>query len=99
MDLKHLFGISVYYTIFNKQNNNIMLPAKNSNAYKAIQEALKGGKIRTAYYRGTGRRTTLVDFTGQTAFYLRELGIDFVKGNDAPRGGGIGNYIYIFINY
>lgn len=72
--------------------------SKGSKAYTLALELLTTGKrVRTAKYTGSKRYCTLLQYTYDTAMALSVVGlkkdIDFIVGNDAPRGGGIGDYI------
>ena len=72
--------------------------SKGSNAYNYTKKLLtNGGRVYTCHTSGSGRFTTNIDRTDDTVMYLRKLGlkrdIDFIVGNDSPRGGKTGNYI------
>lgn len=62
--------------------------------YSSLTESLKKGKFYGGGYTGSGRfsRATLAEhFAIKEAWTL--LGLDFIEGNDAPRGGVTGTYI------
>lgn len=72
--------------------------SKNSQGYKnALILMTKGGKVYTCHTSGRGRFTTNLDYTADTINVLSSLklvkGIDYVVGNDAPRGGKTGQFI------
>ena len=58
--------------------------------YRIIQ-----GLIRPCDTSGSGRYTTLLDYTKDVCSLLDELKVKYVWGNDAPRGGRCGNWIKI----
>lgn len=71
---------------------------KNSNGYRyAIELLTSGNRVYTCHTSGSGRFTSNIDRTGETINVLRFAGltenVDFVSGNDAPRGGQTGNYL------
>lgn len=49
--------------------------------------------IRPVKSKGSGRYTTNVDSTEATQRLLNALGLTFTVGNDAPRGGKLGDFI------
>ena len=72
--------------------------SKNSQGYKNAHLLLTvGGKIHTCHTSGRGRYTTNLDYTADTIEALNALklvkNVDFVVGNDAPKGGLTGNYV------
>ena len=78
--------------------------SKNSKAYSAILDLINqtnksymvnGSRIRPVYTLGSGRFITKQDHTFAIEQLLELLGIRYEKGNDAPRGGQVGNYIDI----
>lgn len=54
--------------------------------------------IRPCWTSGRGRFTTNLDYTQQLENLLTLLKVRYIVGNDAPRGGKSGNYIYIILN-
>lgn len=52
-------------------------------------------EIRPCHTSGRGRFTTNLDYTQQTMWLLNKMGVDFIAGNDAPRGGKCGQFIII----
>jgi len=81
---------------------------KNSNGYKFAEMILKGEslrswekskKFRTCYISGSKRFAKYMDYTQDTIDVLEAVGlkinIDFIFGNDAPKGGLTGNYIQL----
>ena len=72
--------------------------SKNSNGYIYAKELLiKKTRVYTCHTSGSGRFTTNIDRTNDAIFTLAKAGlkkgIDFLTGNDSPRGGKTGNYI------
>jgi len=69
---------------------------KTTMAYQFVKEVIAGKKeIRPVYVSGSGRFTSNQDHTESTMLLLAELGIEFTKTNDSPRGGLTGNLITI----
>lgn len=58
-------------------------------AYRCI----KGDTVRRYRYVGSGKNTKCHDIYPQKI--LQKLGIQFTRGNDAPRGGKIGEWVKI----
>lgn len=73
---------------------------KNSVAYKLAQKAIAefGTVIRTVYTTGSGRHIKNSDHTAGTITELRAHGYRVVTGNNAPRGGAIGNWVAAYPN-
>lgn len=66
------------------------LATRFANLDTLLIEGIWHGKT----YSGRGRFTTLTNGDHLSMIEaLRNLGIDFKVGNDAPRGGGIGDYV------
>jgi len=66
------------------------LAARFANLDNLLINGIWHGKT----YSGRGRFTTLTNGDHLSMIEaLRNLGIDFKVGNDAPRGGGIGDYV------
>ena len=81
--------------------NNV---TKNSKSYSIVKDLVFGtnynyciylGIIRPCHTSGRGRFTTNLDYTNSVLFLLKELGIKYEVGNDAPRGSATGNFIKI----
>ena len=53
----------------------------------------KNKKIYTSYQRGSGKWTQRIDRADSIISTLNSLGIKYITGNTAPRGGVVGNYI------
>jgi len=64
---------------------------------KANRQSLRNlvtfGYVRPCQYSGSGRHTSVLDKSGVIERFLRENGIAYCWGNDAPRGGASGKYI------
>lgn len=56
---------------------------------------IRQGVIRPCDTSGTGRYTTLLDYTQDVCNLLDELKVKYICGNDAPRGGLCGNWIRV----
>lgn len=56
---------------------------------------VKDNTIRPVITSGTGRFKTNLDYTDDTKRLLSLLGVKYIQGNDAPRGGLTGNYIKV----
>ncbi|MCP4984924.1 MAG: hypothetical protein GY928_02310 [Colwellia sp.] len=72
--------------------------SKNSNGYGYAKCLLTTKKrVYTCHTSGSGRFTTNTDGTDAAIKILQDAGlklnIDFVTGNDSPRGGKTGNYV------
>lgn len=66
------------------------LAAKYGNLDKCLMDGIWHGKT----YSGSGRYCTLSNGDHYAIIEaLRLLGIDYETGNDAPRGGGIGDFV------
>lgn len=63
--------------------------------YQVIMRALRNGYkfIRPAHYSGTGRFTTLNDYTWQVEALLSDAKIRYTLSNDAAKGSATGNII------
>ena len=73
-----------------KSNNVNGSTPKNADYAMAIW-VLKGHREYTNYSTGSGKWSGSNDRFPER--YLKDWGIDFQTGNDAPRGGKAGNYI------
>ena len=70
--------------------------SRNSLEYKEVMNfIIKKGKenIRPVVSYGSRRNITYKDFSYESCMLLTKLGIDYGTGNDAPRGGQLGDYI------
>jgi hypothetical protein len=71
-------------------------PTKNLIAYKMVKEVINGESfIRPCYTLGSGRFISYHDHSQPIEAILKEIGIEYVSGNDAPRGGLTGKFIQI----
>lgn len=70
---------------------------KNSSAYRLIIEACETGRalVRPCWTSGRGRYCSNLDYTADVCRILDALRVQYVRGNDAPRGGLPGNFIQI----
>ena len=78
--------------------NRVKGNSKTSNGYRYAKELLTSKKrVYTCHTSGMGRFTTNIDRTNDTIKILKDaglkLGIDFITGNDSPRGGKTGNFV------
>ena len=74
---------------------------KGTAAYKLLInwfDADGNNVIRPCWTSGRGRFTTNLDYTQQLEDILTLLKVRYIVGNDAPKGGKCGNYIYIILN-
>ena len=93
-----------------KRLNNYDCPSKTSTAYQIMQYIIKGktyldksrimknyrnGKIYPIYGTGSGRWSNYRDLTNDFKCILNALKLKYTEGNEAPRGGILGNYIRI----
>ena len=78
--------------------------AKNSVAYRIVTDLIEGtniegriwgGIIRANYTSGSGRFTSNMTHGPAVARLLTEIGIEFIEGNDSPRGGQTGHFIKV----
>jgi hypothetical protein len=79
--------------------------SKSTIAYRIVCDIIAGtnktytmrddGKIRPCYTSGSGRFTSNQDHTESTKAILDMLGVKYVAGNDAPKGGATGNFIKV----
>jgi hypothetical protein len=69
---------------------------KTSLVYGWVSTLKTGEVLRPVFSQGsTWKHSSLVDKTIELTTVLRKLGIDFVTGNDAARGGKTGYYVKI----
>lgn len=82
--------------------------AKNSVAYRIVTDLIEGTNneyrinrtekcvfIRANYTSGSGRFTSNMTHGPAVARLLTEIGIEFIEGNDSPRGGQTGHFIKV----
>lgn len=70
--------------------------AKNNIVGNLLADIQQGKKIRPIYSSsGSWKHSSLIDKSFQLKIVLKEFGLQFVEGNDAPRGGKTGYYIEI----
>ena len=72
--------------------------SKSSNGYGYAKELLTTKeRVYTCHTSGRGRFTTNIDRTEDAIKTLKDAGleitVDFVTGNDSPRGGKTGSYV------
>lgn len=65
---------------------------------QATEKGRKSFRVHPKMWTGTRRHLTLVDNTHRYKDILEALGLAYVAGNDAPRGGAEGDYIEAFID-
>ena len=92
-------------TTLQKRLDNRYQGSKNTIAYKIVTDVInKTNKsyrifrediIRPVTTSGSGRFTTNLDYTRDVESLLDLIGVKYVSGNDAPRGGATGNFIKI----
>lgn len=58
-----------------------------------LDELFSRGYIRPQYETGRGRFTKLNDIRREVRDALNRIGISYVEGNDAPRGGRTGDWM------
>lgn len=79
-----------------KKNLSKVTISKNTVAYKMLLEAISGKKLlRPCYVQGSGKHIKNQDHSLSLEKALREVGIEFTTGNDAPRGGLPGKFIEV----
>lgn len=80
---------------------------KKANYKKMIDQEIKYNAERNYKYFilrpiqkvGSGRYSQYSkNHSDQYEKYLKELGLEFEEGNDAPKGGRLGDFIKVFIN-
>lgn len=68
----------------------------SKHAQGAIQISPKrGNRIYPIYYSGSGRYIKSVDNTYYIKRFLELAGMKYKSGNDAPRGGKVGQYLQV----
>jgi hypothetical protein len=76
-----------------EKSNNKNGSTPNNADYQMAISILKGYKEYVAYSTGSGKWSNTKERCPE--IYLRVWGIDFETGNDAPRGGKVGNFIQL----
>ena len=62
--------------------------------YADVEKVLLGGRVHGKHYSGSGRFTSVANGTHYTTIEgLKAIGVDYVTGNDAPRGGQCGDFV------
>ncbi len=62
--------------------------------YANVEKVLLGERYHGAGYSGSGRYTSKANGDHFAVIEgLRKIGVDFIEGNDAPRGGWSGQYV------
>ena len=70
--------------------------ASNSIVGNMLKDLKTGSVLRPVYSQGSSwRHSTLVDKSTELESTLRLLKIEFVRGNDSPRGGKTGYFVKI----
>jgi hypothetical protein len=71
--------------------------SKSSIVYGWLNDILKGTKsFRPVYTQGRSwKHSSLIDKRFEFQNILNQLGIEYIEGNDAPRGGKTGAFIKI----
>lgn len=75
---------------------NILLSSHNinGNARKNIEALLSGAEVvRTCHTSGNGRFTSNIDSHAATLAGLDRIGLKYEHGNDAPKGGKVGQWV------
>lgn len=67
---------------------------RNSNAFKMLA-SINNATLRPTYWNGRGRYISLSDCSKDICKALDAMRVQYVAGNDAPRGGLAGNFIKI----
>lgn len=76
--------------------NKHLTTAKGAIAkkFQDVEKVLLGNRVHGKKYSGRGRFTSITNGTYfATIEGLKSIGVDYQAGNDAPRGGAIGDYI------
>lgn len=82
-------------TLQNRINSNLRTKGGAIAArYTNVEKVLLGERYHGAGYSGRGRYTSKANGDHFAVIEgLRKIGVDFVEGNDAPRGGWGGQYV------
>ena len=65
------------------------------NAIRRCRLDVANTRIYTGYYTGSGRFTSAGSSDHTIVSILRAQGYKFTRGNDAPKGGALGDYVKI----
>jgi hypothetical protein len=77
--------------------------SRNSKGYQVVNNLISnnpdsmifGNLIRPCHTSGKGRFTTNLDYTDLITHLLNKIGVKYIKGSDAPRGGKTGHFLKI----
>ena len=70
--------------------------SKNSLVYSWVSNLQTNEVLRPVFVQGkTFKHSSLIDKQLELSLVLRTLGIEYVVGNDAPRGGKTGAFVKI----
>ena len=70
--------------------------SKKSIVYKWVSDLKSKQVLRPVYNQGTSwNSSSLIDKSYELISVLRKLRIEFIEGNDAPRGGKTGYFVQI----
>lgn len=62
---------------------------KGSYKYEMTLKIVQGQRVRTVL---RGPNWTIKDYTDGVVLILNDLGVNYIVGNDTPRGGKFGTY-------
>ena len=69
---------------------------KKSLVYGWVKELKSNDVLRPVFSQGSSwKHSSLIDKTIELTNVLRKLGVEFVTGNDAPKGGKTGCFVKI----
>ena len=68
-----------------------------TKAKELVMNAITTGNmvIRPCFYSGTGKYCKIMEHTSAVKMILELAGVQYEHGNDAPRGGRVGDFIKI----
>jgi phosphatidylinositol kinase/protein kinase (PI-3 family) len=70
--------------------------SKNSLVYRWVSDLKSNEILRPVFSQGsTWKHSSLIDKTNELTVVLRKLGVEYVTGNDAVRGGKTGYFVKI----
>lgn len=78
---------------FNSNATYVSKIMRNSNGYRVAFAAWSNPGVKQHPDRSGKRFVT--NYTNDACVVLKKLGIEYVWGNNAPRGGAIGNYVMV----
>jgi hypothetical protein len=87
IDVPYLTADQISTLVYNK------IERISDYASGILARLLSTGKAHYMHKTGIGRRTKYIDDSHDVINVLRILGMAFEYGNDAPRGGQMGNFI------